>query len=155
MGIQKREALNKQTKRKPKKKDGSQDQHLLSVQHEDPLRRRLLQEQLERWMDDPEPKPEPIQGVPHHAQRGGNQGGRGRDQDGGEDQRLGVQARGAEGVRTVRTTSRRRKARGEERRRQCLCQEEFLEELHPSQGGSGGPDVSKLSSEGVLVITTP
>merc|ERR1711944_395130 len=102
--------------------------------------RRLLQEQLERWMDDPEPKPEPIQGVPHHAQRGGNQGGRGRDQDGGEDQRLGVQASGAEGVRTVRTTSRRRKARGEERRRQCLCQEEFLEELHPSQGGSGGPD---------------
>merc|ERR1711944_292204 len=80
-------------KRKPKKKDGSQHQHLLSLQHEEPLRRRLLQEQLGRWMDDPEQKPEPIQGVPDHVQRGGNQGGRGRDQDGGEDQRLGVQAR--------------------------------------------------------------
>merc|ERR1712095_128970 len=112
MGIQKRKALNKQPKRKPEKKDGSQHQHLLSVQHEEPLGRRLLQEQLERWMDDPEQKPEPIQGVPHHVQRGGNQGGRGRDQDGGEDQCLGIQARGVEGVRTVRTTSRRRKSRG-------------------------------------------
>merc|ERR1712243_378782 len=102
----KQKALKKQPKRKPEKKDGSQDQHLLSVQHEEPLRRRLLQEWLGRWMDDPEQKPEAIQGVPDHVQRGGNQGGRGRDQDGGEDQRLGVQARGAEGVRTVRTTSR-------------------------------------------------
>merc|ERR1712130_88623 len=32
------------------KKDGSQDQHLLSVQHEEPLRRRLLQKQLGRWI---------------------------------------------------------------------------------------------------------
>merc|ERR1712018_213242 len=31
------------------------------------------------------------------------------------------------------------KARGEDGRRQCLCHEELLQELHPSQGGAGGP----------------
>merc|ERR1712018_821799 len=151
MGIQKRKALNKQ----PKKKDGSLHQHPLSIQHEEPLRRRLLQEQLGRWMDDPKQRPEPIQGAPDHVQRGGNQGGRGRDQDGGEDQCLGVQARGAEGVCTVKTTSRRRKARGEERRRQCLFKRSFSRSYTLPKEAQADQMVSKLSSEGVLVITTP
>merc|ERR1712198_802824 len=38
--------------KKPQKKHGPQHQHLLSVQHEERLRRFLLQEQLGRWMDD-------------------------------------------------------------------------------------------------------
>merc|ERR1712198_69290 len=61
-------------KRKPlKKHHGPQHQHLLSVQHEERLRRFLLQEQLGRWMDDAKQKPdapEPIQGVQGHLQRG-------------------------------------------------------------------------------------
>merc|ERR1712107_386322 len=47
-GIQKRKALIKQPKRKPKKKDGTE--HLLSIQHEEPLQRCPLQEELDGWM---------------------------------------------------------------------------------------------------------
>merc|ERR1712004_309163 len=41
---------------------------------------------------------------------GGGQGGREQRQDGGQDQRLRVQARGVEGLRATRKTSRGRKA---------------------------------------------
>merc|ERR1712198_145277 len=94
-------------KRKPLKKHGPQHQHLLSIQHEERLRRFLLQEQLGRWMDDAKQKPgspEPIQGVQEHLQRGRDKDERRRRQDGTEDRRLGVQARGAEGVRAIRAT---------------------------------------------------
>merc|ERR1712107_948932 len=43
--------LSKQAKRKPKKKDGTEHQHLLSIQHEEPLQRCLLQNGWEDgWM---------------------------------------------------------------------------------------------------------
>merc|ERR1712107_856 len=49
MGIQKRKALSKQPKRKPKKKDGTE--HLLSIQHEEPLQRCLFRKSWEDgWM---------------------------------------------------------------------------------------------------------
>merc|ERR1712107_870350 len=56
-------------------------------------------------------------------------------QDGGEDRRLRVQARGVEGLRAIRKTSHGRKARGEEGGRQLLHPEELLKELHLAQGG--------------------
>merc|ERR1712004_192126 len=73
-------------------------------------------------------------------QQGGGQGGGGQQQDGGQDRCLKVQARGVEGLGAIRKTSRGRKARGEEGRRQRLHPEELLKEVHPSQGGGSWQD---------------
>merc|ERR1712107_787206 len=91
-----------------------------------------------RWNDDWSPQQEPrqpVQGIQELVQQGGGQGGGGQLQDGGQDQRLRVQAGGFEGLRAIRKTSRGRKARGEEGGRQRLRPEELLKEVHPALGG--------------------
>merc|ERR1712012_670661 len=128
--------------KKPRRKDGPQHQHLLSFQHEERLWRFLLQQQMEQRLDGLQQEPrQPVQGVQELVQQGGGQGGGGQHQVGG--------------LRAIRKTSRGRKARGEEGGRQRLHPEELLKELHPAQGGGADKMVSNLSSEGILVITTP
>merc|ERR1711963_815922 len=57
---------------KPRRKDGPQHQHLLSVQHE-----------VERRLDGPHEEPrQPVQGVQELVQQGGGQGRGGQHQDG-------------------------------------------------------------------------
>merc|ERR1712211_56106 len=109
--------------KKPRRKDGPQHQH-------------LLQQQMEQRLDGLQQEPrQPVQGDQELVQQGGGQGGGGQHQDGGQDRRLRVQARGVEGLRAIRKTSRGRKAQVEEGGRQRLHPEELLKELHPAQGG--------------------
>merc|ERR1712107_555992 len=75
--------------------------------------------------------------------------------DGGQDRRLRVQAGGVESLCAIRKTSRARKTRGEEGGRQRLHPEELLKELHLPKEAEADKMVSNLSSEGILVITTP
>merc|ERR1712012_1280468 len=113
MGNSKARISERTTKpnQKPRRKDGPQHQHLLSVQHEERLRQFLLQQQMERRLDGPHEEPrQPVQGVQELVQQGGGQGGGGQHQGGGQDRRLRVQAGGVEGLRAIRKTFRGRKA---------------------------------------------
>merc|ERR1712004_337813 len=83
---------------------------------------------------------------------GGGQGGREQRQDGGQDQRLRVQARGVEGLRAIRKTSRGRKARGDG---SGYIQRSFSRSYSVPTEAEADKMVSNLFSEGVLVITTP
>merc|ERR1712211_24287 len=110
---------------------------------------------MERRLDGPQQEPrQPVQGVQELVQQGGGQGGGGQCQDGGQDRRLRVQAGGVEGPRAIRKTSRGRKARGEEGGRQRL-QRSFSRRYTLPKEAEADKMVSNLSSEGILVITTP
>merc|ERR1711971_457228 len=140
------------------KKDGPQQQHLLSLRHEEPLRRLLLQEQLGRGMDDSQQNPdapEPIQGVQEHVQQGGDQGGRGRGQDGGgidaseykpEELKVSVQS----GRLLVEGKHEEKKEDGG-----AYVQRSFSRSYTLPKEARADQMVSHLSSEGVLLITAP
>merc|ERR1712004_161692 len=85
---------------------------------------------------------------------GGGQGGKEQRQDGGQDQRLRVQARGVEGLRAIRKTSR---GRHEEKKvdGSGYIQRSFSRSYSVPTEAEADKMVSNLFSEGVLVITTP
>merc|ERR1711963_1365731 len=102
MGIQKRKALSKQPKQNLRRKMALNTFSPFSMRS--PFNDALFRNSWEDgWM------------IPSRSQNTfkefksmfnqDDQGRGGRDQDGGEDQRLGVQAGGAEGVRAVGTSS--------------------------------------------------
>merc|ERR1711963_667731 len=142
--------------KKPRRKDGPQHQLLLSFQYEERLWRFLLQQQMEQRLDGPQQEPrQPVQGVQELVQQGGGQGGGGQHQDGGQDRRLRVQAGGVEGLRAIRKTSRGRKAREKREDGSGYIQRSFSRRYTLPKEAEADKMVSNLSSEGILVITTP
>merc|ERR1712117_136912 len=111
---------------KPRRKDGPQHQHLLSVQHEEPR--------------------QPVQGVQELVQQGGGQGRGGQHQDGGQDRRLRVQA----GRLLVEGRHEEKKEDGS-----GYIQRSFSRRYTLPKEAEADKMVSNLSSEGILVITTP
>merc|ERR1712211_70209 len=138
------------------RKDGPQHQHLLSLQHEELLLQFLLQQQMERRLDGPQQEPrQPVQGIQELVQQGGGQGGGGQLQDGGQDRRLRVQAGGVEGLRAIRRLLV--EGRNEEKKEDGsgYIQRSFSRSYTLPNEAEADKMVSNLSSEGVLVITTP
>merc|ERR1712211_5555 len=95
------------------------------------------------------------QGVQELVQQGGGQGRGGQHQDGGQDRRLRVQAGGVEGLRAIRKTSR--EGRHEEKKEDGsgYIQRSFSRSYTLPKEAEADKMVSNLSSEGILVITTP
>merc|ERR1712012_561542 len=142
--------------KKPRRKDGPQHQHLLSFQHEERLRQFLLQQQMERRLDGPQQEPrQPVQGVQELVQQGGGRGGGGQHQDGGQDRRLRVQAGGVEGLRASGRLLV--EGRHEEKKEDGsgYIQRSFSRRYTLPKEAEADKMVSNLSSEGILVITTP
>merc|ERR1712107_860610 len=110
---------------------------------------------MERRLDGPQQEPrQPVQGVQELVQQGGGQGGGGQHQDGGQDRRLRVQAGGVEGV--VQSGRLLVEGRHEEKEDGgCYIQRSFSRSYTLPKEAEADKMVSNLSSEGILVITTP
>merc|ERR1712130_749968 len=128
MGIQKQQANRKQLKNNynSTKRHGSSHQYLFSIQHEECPRRVPLQERLGRWMDDAKQKPD----APEPIQ--------------------GVQEHLQRGRLLVEGKHEERKEDSS-----AYVQKSFSRSYTLPKEAQPDQMVSNLSSDGVLVITTP